>query len=244
MPRPLLGRLFPHDGHHVAGWHDELRRTVPARGRVLDLGCGANRDLAVYRSAAVEVWGTDFDAHPALEHARWFRPLRPGGAIPFDDGSFDVVFANMVLEHLRDPAAFLAEVRRVLRPGGTFLGHTISGDHYVTWARRLVGLLPHAVNQLLVKALYGREPEDTFPACYRLNTRTQLARACREAGVELMRVRRYADPGYFRFAGRLMDAATVIDRLMEGVGPGLGRLYLTVVIRKPDVNGGFSRAAA
>jgi SAM-dependent methyltransferase len=235
MRRPLLGRLFPHDGHHVAGWHEELQAVLPARGRVLDLGCGAHRDLTPYRTNEREIWGTDFQAHPALEHPRWFRRLSPEGRIPFPPAHFDVVFANMVAEHVETPTAFLGEIERVLRPGGTLLLHTISSDHYVSLIRRLVGLLPETFNQQLVQKLYGRDPEDTFPTRYRLNTRSSLASVGRKASLPLVRIRRYADPGYFRFSEGLMNIATLVDRMMEMVGPGWGRLYLTAVFRKPGM---------
>jgi hypothetical protein len=52
---------------------------------------------------------------------------------------------------------FLDAVARVLKPSGYFIGQSISGDHYVTWIRRAFGLLPHPLNQLIVKKLYGRD---------------------------------------------------------------------------------------
>lgn len=232
VSRTLLQRMFPADGHHVAGFHDELAGRVPDRGRVLDLGCGINTDLEDYRTPDREVWGTDFDAHPHLRHADWFRPLAADGTIPFPDGHFDLVAANMVLEHVEYPERFLGEVARVLRPGGHFVGHTVSGGHYVTWLRRLVGVLPHGVNQGLVRRLYGRAEVDTFPAFYRLNTGRQLRRASHGTRLEVVRVRRYADPGYFRFSGATLAAAVVTDRLLAGVRSGWGRLYLTAVFRK------------
>ena len=185
--------------------------STPERGRVLDLGCGVNADLENYRTPDREVWGTDFQAHPELQHPEWFRLLGNGGRIPFPDDHFDSVTAVMVLEHVADPRAFLSEVARVLRPGGRFIGHTISGTHYVTFIRRLFGLLPHAVNQTLVKKLYGRAEADTFPAFYRLNTEA----ACGGSAMRLgwtRRVRRYADPGYFRFARPLETAAILAGR--------------------------------
>jgi ubiquinone/menaquinone biosynthesis C-methylase UbiE len=47
--------------------------------------------------------------------------------LPFDDGSFDGIFVCFVLEHLADPAAALAELRRVLKPSGRI--QCIEGDH-------------------------------------------------------------------------------------------------------------------
>jgi SAM-dependent methyltransferase len=239
----FLQRIFPHDVHHVAGLHEAIRQALPERGRVLDLGCGVNADLEGYRTTEREVWGTDFQAHPELRHREWFRRLGRGGSIPFPDGHFDSIVAVMVLEHVADPRAFLREVARVLKPGGRFIGHTISGTHYVTFIRRLIGLLPHSVNQTLVKKLYGRAEVDTFPAFYRLNTEGRVGRFSAGEGLELIGVRRYPDPGYFRFAKPLEATAILVDRVLDGLCPGCGRLYLTVTIHKP-VFGHTARRAA
>jgi SAM-dependent methyltransferase len=227
--------LAPETVNHVAGLHAELAAHLGSAGRVLDLGCGANADLAPYRTPGREVWGTDFQPHPALQHPEWFRPLGSGGAIPFPDGHFDLVASVMVLEHVADPAAYFREVARVLRPGGVFVGHTISGTHYVSGIRRAFGLLPHAVNQALVKKLYARDPEDTFPTRYRLNTERAIRRAGAAAGLRLVRLQRYADPGYFRFWAPLERLAARTDRLLDRVRPGWGRLYLTATLVREGV---------
>ena len=92
--------------------------------RVLDLGC---RDGALTRAYVQgnDVVGVDADPEALAEaaklgiethHADLDQPLA------FDDESFDVVVAGELLEHLRHPRALVAETRRVLRPGGTFVG--------------------------------------------------------------------------------------------------------------------------
>lgn len=228
----FIRRYFPSDDHHVSGLHHEIQLHLPQRGRILDLGCGINRDLAAYRTPTREVWGTDFQTHSELEHPEWFRPLDASGRIPFPDECFDLVTAVMVLEHVEKPVTFLTEVARVLRPGGVFIGHTISGNHYVTWIRRLIGLLPHSVNQRLVHRLYGRACEDTFPTFYRLNTDRAFRRGADQSGFLVERLRRYEDPGYFRFSSWLMRQAVRTDWLLERFRPGWGRLYLTATLRK------------
>jgi SAM-dependent methyltransferase len=55
--------------------------------------------------------------HPALTFA--LAPI--DGPLPFDDGSFDVVWSSEVIEHVADTARWLSEVRRVLVPGGRLL---------------------------------------------------------------------------------------------------------------------------
>src|SRR5262245_52345915 len=98
MTQEALRRFFPADLHHVEGLHREIGRHLPDEGRVLDLGCGVNADLAGYRTARREVWGTDFHAHSHLQHADWFRRLPRDGAIPFPARHFDLVTSVMVLE--------------------------------------------------------------------------------------------------------------------------------------------------
>jgi SAM-dependent methyltransferase len=229
----LLRRIFPSDLHHVAGLHAAIGQSAAESHRMLDLGCGANIDLAPYRSEQCEVWGSDFQAHPELKHSEWFRPLRSDGKIPFPDAHFDTIIAVMVLEHVEDPIAFFDEVARALRPGGRFIGHTISGLHYVTWLRRLCGLLPHSANQALVKRLYKRSEVDTFPTFYRSNTQSCLEGFFQDSGLTPVAFQRYADPGYFRFAKPLETAAILADRLFESIHAGCGRLYFTAIAEKP-----------
>src|SRR5262245_14866953 len=231
MTQEALQRFFPADLHHVEGLHREIARHLPDEGRVLDLGCGANAALAPYRTPRREVWGTDFQAHSHLQSPEWFRLLPACGAISFPARHFDLVTSVMVLEHVADPFAFLREVQRVLRPGGVFVGHTISAGHYVTWIRRAFGLLPHAVSQAVVQRLYGRPCEDPFPAYYRLNSERSLRRASAHAGLTLVGVQRYADPGYFRFTRLTQGLAVRADWAMEKLGAGWGRLYLTATMR-------------
>jgi ubiquinone/menaquinone biosynthesis C-methylase UbiE len=77
-------------------------------------------------TSAGSVVGADV-AEAALQRARARHPglafaLAPiDGALPFDDGSFDVVWSSEVIEHVADTARWLSEVRRVLVPRGRLL---------------------------------------------------------------------------------------------------------------------------
>jgi SAM-dependent methyltransferase len=97
--------------------------------RVLDVGCGLGgitQGLAAV-VAPGEVVGLDLRPE-VLEQARAAAAARrlanvrfelgPAYALPFPDSSFDAALAHMVLMHLREPVRALAEMRRVLRPGG------------------------------------------------------------------------------------------------------------------------------
>ena len=103
------------------------------RGRILDLGCGVGyggQILLSANGAIREVVGLDMSPD-ALEFARQTyanEELRfvQGDAccLPFADNSFDAVVSFEAIEHVKEPVALLKEVRRVLKPRGTFLVST------------------------------------------------------------------------------------------------------------------------
>ena len=113
----------------------EIGRPATGPWRVLDLGCGAGGSVDVFRARDPDVqWvGLDVPGSPeARERTR--RDARfetfDGVSMPFEDGSFDLVYCKQVLEHVRHPEPLLAEVRRVLTPGGWFAGSTSQLEPY------------------------------------------------------------------------------------------------------------------
>jgi SAM-dependent methyltransferase len=97
-------------------------RVVLAPGdRLLEIGCGEGANLHHLRHAGAVCFGIDFSAAKAdfARRATAAHTVTADGArLPFRDGGFDVVLIRDVLHHVPEPAAVLAEARRVLRPGG------------------------------------------------------------------------------------------------------------------------------
>jgi len=103
-------------------WRDLTGPLSQARGTVVDVGCGAQPyrrllpDTTEYIGLDTERAQEDFgysmpDVLPIGEDGRW----------PLADAKADVVLATETLEHVVDPAAFLAEARRCLRPSGRIM---------------------------------------------------------------------------------------------------------------------------
>lgn len=122
-----------------------FRRYVGGPGRrVLDLGC---RDGGLTRTyvAGNEIVGVDADREALAEAekrgiaTRWADLDEP---LPFEDSSFDVVVAGELLEHLRDPGRLVDEVRRVLRPGGSFVASVPNAFRLKNRLRFLLGRKP------------------------------------------------------------------------------------------------------
>ncbi|MFN8389959.1 MAG: methyltransferase domain-containing protein [Bdellovibrionota bacterium] len=105
-----------------------LRHLRPGM-RVLDVGCGPGSMTLGFAEAVdpgdvvgVDVQPSQVAQAQALSATRGTKNIRFEAAdayeLPFSDASFDAVFAYAVLWHLREPLRALAEIRRVLRPGG------------------------------------------------------------------------------------------------------------------------------
>jgi ubiquinone/menaquinone biosynthesis C-methylase UbiE len=109
-----------------------LRRDVvpQAQGRVFELGCGGGINQRLYDPARVSSFTGLDPSGKLLDYARkeaakkgWDADIRQGygEAIPFADESFDTVVCTFTMCSVNDQARSLAELRRVLKPGGTFL---------------------------------------------------------------------------------------------------------------------------
>lgn len=151
--RNLEARIALHARFSVNayGWFPWLfdRLTLPQGSRVLELGCGSGRLWAQNSERIPTDWFitlTDFspgmltEARRALDgNGRLFEfAVADAQAIPFDDACFDAVIANHMLYHVPDLRTALMEIRRVLRPGGSFFASTIGGAHL----RELHDLVP------------------------------------------------------------------------------------------------------
>jgi ubiquinone/menaquinone biosynthesis C-methylase UbiE len=125
-------------------------KVVPlARGDVLELGCGGGINMPFYNPAQItRLAGIDpspklLDMTRAAAAAHGITAEISGGigeAMPFADASFDTVVTTFTLCSVQEQAAVLAEIRRVLRPGGTalFLEHGAAPDADVAkWQRRI-----------------------------------------------------------------------------------------------------------
>ncbi|MHB0949671.1 MAG: class I SAM-dependent methyltransferase [Gemmatimonadaceae bacterium] len=109
---------------------DARRRALiePLRGRVLEIGPGSGTNLALFDPAVDWVGAEPSAAMRAMllqEAARLARAIEllddPAEALSLPDASVDAVVSTLVLCSVTDPRTAIAEVRRVLRPGGTFV---------------------------------------------------------------------------------------------------------------------------
>jgi SAM-dependent methyltransferase len=182
--------------------------------RVLDAGCGRRTRLSAYRSRIAELVGVDLDASSGRENDALDRFVIADlcAPLPFDDATFDLVYANFVVEHLRAPAPAFREWRRVLRPGGSLVLLTSNRANPLLSA---AALLPHRA-RIALKRLGPRAAErDVIPAAYLANTPRLLSRLLEAADFAPVSIAYVAT--LHRYAGRrprLAGALRALERAL------------------------------
>ncbi|WP_323099731.1 class I SAM-dependent methyltransferase [Intrasporangium sp. YIM S08009] len=142
-------------------WYRERRHLLAraitglAPGRAIDIGAAGGGNTRVLREHGWDAVALEYGADgAAVAHERGLATLRGDATnLPLASDSLDLVVAFDVLEHLQDDDAAVAEVRRILRPGGTYLvavpadprlwsSHDVAVDHVRRYTREgLVDLL-------------------------------------------------------------------------------------------------------
>src|SRR5215218_5534820 len=147
---------------YVGRWGRARRWLPPGTHRVLDVGCAFGYGTAALKGRGdTPPWVVGIERDPGhIELAGrcypWLPLLRADAlALPFEDRSVDAVVMLDIVEHIADPAAILAEARRVLRPGGCLV---VSVPHKGPMTR----LDPNNVYEALQRRWPSWPPLDTY----------------------------------------------------------------------------------
>lgn len=142
----------------------------------VDVGCGrdlfpSNRPLAEQLSArAGRLVGVD--PAPTLAENPYVHEKVHGMLDDLaGDAQFDLVTLRMVAEHVEEPARLVASLERLVRPGGRAVIYTVNRWSPVPV---LTALVPFGLHQPVKRVLWRTEERDTFPTCFRMNTRRRL----------------------------------------------------------------------
>ena len=120
-----------------------LRLIPPGEGRTaLDLGARAGHQTAWLKNRGYEV--TSVDVEPLFDAC---MAVDANAGLPFEAEQFDLIWSSEVIEHLEDPIASLAELRRVTRPGGDIILTTPNSYMWLFKLISLVGLTPEKIQR-------------------------------------------------------------------------------------------------
>ena len=145
--------------------------------------------------------------------------------LPFKEGSFDLVTCNMVVEHLAEPTDAIAQIARVLSPGGAFIINTPNLWNYgILGNAVLTKVLPERLRLRMVRASDQREPDDIFPVRYRANTVRRLVAQLEAGGLTVHKCLQLRQQRPF------FEATAPLEKLLMKLTPGV---RLLVCAHKP-----------
>lgn len=220
------------DEWDAIAFRSRILAVIRPDSRMLDIGAGRGASpLMRFKGLVGEYVGSDLDsAVLGNEHLDRAVHTPDGRLTALQDNYFDVVISKHVLEHVADPVTFFAEVARVLKPGGVFLGMTPNGAHYITLAARLTPMWFHR----LYNRARGREEIDTFPTVYRANSRRDLGRLASQSGLEAPQiVFQEGRPEYLRFNAATYFVGMAYERIINGLRLDGLKCVIYVSMRKP-----------
>jgi 2-polyprenyl-3-methyl-5-hydroxy-6-metoxy-1,4-benzoquinol methylase len=188
VPTDTAGRARLSGGTSHEAIYATVARTLAglgAGGDLLDVGCGSGRLWGFVRGRFASYTGVDvvrYDGFPA--DGQFVEADADAGAVPLPDGSFDVVAAVETIEHLDGPRRFVAELVRLLRPGGWLV---------VTTPNQLS---LHSLLSLVLRGYFAAfaEAPGLYPAHLTALVETDLLRIARERGLADARIV-YTDRG-------------------------------------------------
>lgn len=225
--------------HAQKHYAQALSSLVAPGDKWLDIGCGhqilpswvmnQNQQCELASRASLLV-GTDLDGsileHPLLDA----RVVGIGEQLPFAEETFDLLTANMVFEHVADPAQVLQEARRVLKRGGRLLFHTPNYHNYLV---AVASLIPDFVKRRVIWLLEGRHEKDVFPTLYRFNTVRRIRQVARECGLEVEHLATHVSGGEFYVLGPVAWVECLWLKLVTVLGRGRFDAGLVVVLKRP-----------
>ncbi len=113
VPQPIIARI-PGLTTNEDIRLEQVSRHI--RGRLLDIGCGANRLVREYRAQGHDGIGVDVYPWPGVDQV-----VEDSARLPFDDASFDTVTLVACINHIPNRGEVLKEARRVLKPEGRLI---------------------------------------------------------------------------------------------------------------------------
>ncbi len=220
----LIRRYYPGYRSPKLTYEDVLDEMVRPDTVWLDLGCGKrvcadeslNRELP--RRARLVV-GADLDAGLA-RHASIRTLVRcDAAALPFRSGSFTLVSASFVVEHVERPGCVFKEVARVCRPGARFVVFTPNLFNYGMLIAAITPYRFHLFYKRLTHYLARRRwcdfDEDMFPTRYRANSLGRLRRLTGRAAFQVERLERLSLAHSFGFVRPLYACSLLFERLID-----------------------------
>lgn len=220
LERPEMTYRGPRAIRDSSELFSAILAAAPAGGVLLDLGCGPRDQAACAEHLGFNYVGVDYGSESA-------DMLSDAHALAFGDATIDVVLSYAVLEHLYNPFIASAEVARVLKPGGLYVGTVSQGEpfhgsylHHTSWG--FIHVMQSA--GLEVERLW--DSYDTLHSLARIGRYHRVGKAMIEVVHRLIHLTPFLAPRRFLHASEREKQLDALHRASN----------VCFVVRKPEAN--------
>ena len=198
----------------------------------LDAGCGHSSTLSEEYKRCTSIIGVDLDKEGLSKNELVNRKIYADLIdIPLADQSVDIISSAWVLEHISQPEKFVKECSRLIKLNGYFVFIAPNRSSVTGIFNRLA---PGFMHKKLVRLLYGRDEEDTFPTVYHLNTEKDLDRLMILSGFKKVRFVYNDDVLFFGFNFLTRPFARLWHKIVMTKGFKKMRANIIGVYKKND----------
>lgn len=222
-------------------FYQRINALLTPNMHVLDYGAGRGEQLldetVPYRSQLAKLHGrveklvgVDLDdavlQNPFMDET---HVIEIGKPLPFEPESFDLIYADWVIEHVTSPTEFVQEVHRLLKPGGWFCARTPNRWGVTGLAANFI---PNALHtRLLARLQPDRDEADVFPTAYAMNTLGAIRSSFPRSRWKDCSYVHNAEPPYVQRSRLLMNLMRFYWRITPS---GLHTVLNVFVQRLPD----------
>jgi ubiquinone/menaquinone biosynthesis C-methylase UbiE len=190
----VIQRLIPEVEYHQNRYARGLAELVQSGTRWLDIGAGTRphsgwigeKPEVLGRRADLAVGCDLMESHLKQNKSLHVMTVADAGHLPFRNNAFDVVTANMVVEHLEHPRLVFDEVARVLAPGGHFAFVTPNRSNPAVFLASI--FLSGQLRRRLAQLVERRDAEHIFRTYYRANSPSSVRAVSSLAGLSVREI--------------------------------------------------------
>lgn len=179
---------------------------------ILDCGAGTGKlHFYDFKNKCQEIIGVDLDKkvldNPLVHKSYQANILE----LPFSNNTFDIIFANNVVEHIKEPIIFLKEIKRVLKKNGLLFFKTPNKKHYVAL---ISSITPIGFHKFYSK-LRGTSETDIFPTFYKMNYQSAIKKLSKKLNFSYQLKYFEGRPNYLLLNPLFLIAGLIYERIVN-----------------------------
>lgn len=210
--RKTLNKYYPNFKSAGYYFRNYLKNNLNKKRVILDAGCGEKGLISEFKPYAKVIIGVDIDKKSLANNLIVDQKIVANlSSIPIKDQSIDIITAEFVLEHLKNPDKVFQEFNRILKPNGSLIFVT---PNILNPIMALNKILPLRFHKFFRKKILKKDG-DTHHTYYSANTYQRLKKLGLKNNFKRTEIKRAGSPEYIGFCKPLMLLSVILEKTIN-----------------------------